>query len=123
MCNPYYQGSDYRWNRSSFQQPPVNIEETDREFIINLYAPALKKEAISVTTKGDVLSIKYNGDREEGERFTRKEFYTNTIYRSFDLKGKVNIDAIHASYDEGILKIVLPKTTSAQRPAQNVEVR
>jgi HSP20 family protein len=123
MCNPYYYGSDYRWNRGSFQQPPVNIKETEEEYIINLYAPSLKKEAISITTKGDVLSIKYDGDQETTERFTRKEFHTNSISRSFDLKGKVKVDAIDASYIEGILKIVLPKTDLARRPSQNVEIR
>jgi HSP20 family protein len=117
-----YCGRGYGWGREGFQ-PPVNIKETDKEYVINLYAPSLRKEAISITTKGDVLSIKYEDDSKEEERFTRREFHTNTIYRSFDLKGKVNVDAIHAGYTEGILKIVLPKTASAQRPAQNVEIK
>ena len=110
----YNCGAGYGWGHGAMQQPPANIQETDREYILNLYAPSLKKEAISITTKGDVLSIKYNGDSEESERFTRKEFHTNAIYRSFDLKGKVNVDDIHASYSEGILKIILPKTGSTK---------
>ena len=123
MYNGYYCGGGYGWNRGAFQQPPVNIKETDREYIINLYAPSLRKEAISIIAKGDILSIKYDDDRREDERFTRREFNTNAIHRAFDLKGMVNVDAINASYEEGILKIVLPKTATAQRPSQNVEVR
>ena len=117
-----YCGGGYRWNHGAFQQPPVNIKETEREYILHLFAPSLKKEAIDLTTKGDVLSIKYE-NKEEPENFTRREFYTNAIHRSFDLKGKVAIDAIRASYEEGILKIVLPKTEAVQRAAQNVEIK
>jgi len=82
----------------------------------------LKKEAISITTRGDVLSIQYEDPAKEAEQFTRREFHLHRIDRSFDLKGKVNIDAIEASYAEGILKIILPKTTAAQRPVQSVNV-
>jgi HSP20 family protein len=117
-----YCGGGYGWNRSAVQQPPVNIKETESEYILHLYAPSLKKEAINITTKGDVLSIKYE-DKEETENFTRREFHSNAIYRSFDLKGKVAIDAINASYAEGVLKIILPKTAAAKSPAQNVEIK
>jgi len=122
MYHPYYCGGGYGRHRGAFQQPPVNIQETEREYILQLYAPSLKKEAISITTRGDVLSIQYEDPAKEAEQFTRREFHLHHIDRSFDLKGKVNIDAIEASYAEGILKIILPKTTAAQRPVQSVNV-
>ncbi|HEY4155838.1 MAG TPA: Hsp20/alpha crystallin family protein [Puia sp.] len=101
----------------------MNIEETENEFIINLFAPALKKENISIFTQNDILSVRYKA--EEGDsslRFTRKEYRREEISRSFELKGKVDIEKIRASYTEGVLKIELPKTEAAKRPMQDIPV-
>ena len=53
----------------------------------------------------------------------RSEYRPEEINRTFDLKGKVAIDRIRASYVEGVLKIELPKTEAAKRPAQDVSIR
>lgn len=111
------------WQGYSRYRPAVNIEETDSIYALSLYAPALVKEQLAVTTKSDVLTIRYHIKETEGrDRFTRRE-YPVSFERSFDLKGKVETERIEASYQEGVLKIILPKTAAAQRPAKDVEVR
>jgi HSP20 family protein len=107
-----------------FNSTPVNITETDQAYTIHLYAPGLVKEKISVTTQKDMLSIHYKADREESsEHFTRREYRPENLERTFDLKGKVDIDKIKSTYQEGILIIELPKTESARRPAQQVNIK
>ena len=44
-----------------FAQPPVNLEETDDEYIISLFAAGLNKEQVTLTVKDDVLRIAYPG--------------------------------------------------------------
>lgn len=65
-----------RFNGFAFRNVPVNIEETDNSFIIHLFAPALIKENLKVSTKDDRLTISYQGDErtEPKHKFNRKEF-------------------------------------------------
>lgn len=128
MYNKGYRCGPGPWGgRGPFFQSnttPVNITETDAAYIISLYAPSLDKQAISVTTQRDVLSIRYNGKAlDENTRFTRREYRVEEIDRSFDLKGRVQTDAIKASYADGVLKVELPKTDAAKGPELEVPVR
>jgi HSP20 family protein len=111
------------WHHRSLRQTaPVNITETESAYIINLYAPALQKEALSITTQNDLLTIRYKGEKEPATNYTRREYRTEEINRTFDLKGKVVIDRIKAAYTEGVLRIELPKTDAAKRSAQDVPI-
>jgi HSP20 family protein len=110
------------WGQHRSYAPPVNIEETDSGYTLFVYAPSLNKEQISVVTENDVLSIRYRPpEGKDTGRFTRQE-YSGSFERSFDLKGKIDIDNIEASYREGVLKVMLPKTAAAKQPAKDVPV-
>lgn len=124
MENRQYECGPGGWRgQRFFNTPPVNITETKNEYILNLYAPSLTKENITVTTQNDILTIRYKPEENSSSKsFTRREYCTDEIERSFDLKGKVDTDGIKAAYAEGILKIELPKTDSAKKPAQEVSV-
>jgi HSP20 family protein len=107
--NPY--GCGYGdWRERHFgQNAPVNISETESEYTIHLHAPGLVKEHFNLTTQNDILHIRYKGDDKPKKDFIRREYRSEDIGRSFDLTGKVNTDAITATYAEGILTVALPK--------------
>ncbi|MCU7547583.1 Hsp20/alpha crystallin family protein [Chitinophagaceae bacterium LB-8] len=120
---PYHYHYGFAATRHS-NETPVNIIETERAYILYLYAPSLAKENIIVATKNDILSIRYQGEKDTlNRRYTRREYRPEEIERSFDLKGKIDVDSIKASYAEGILTIELPKTDTAIRQLQEVSVR
>lgn len=125
MENRSYRCGPWGWREQrAFNTPPVNITETENEYIVNLYAPSLAKENINITTQNDILSIRYKGEKENPfYRFTRREYRKEEIDRSFDLKGKVNVDSIRASYADGVLKIELPKTDAVKKPSQKVPIQ
>jgi HSP20 family protein len=116
-CGPGYRGGNHLW-----QQAPVNISESDEGFTIQLHAPGLDKQHISLTTQNDILHIRYKGDQRTQTNFTRREYRTEEIERSFDLKGKVNTELITATYKEGILTVTLPKNDAAKKPLQEVQI-
>ncbi|WP_020606255.1 Hsp20/alpha crystallin family protein [Spirosoma spitsbergense] len=106
-------------------RPPVNIEETDTEYVIALYAAGLVKEKVSLTVKDDVLTISYAPDsagKTETGNTTYQEFSTHSFERSFKLNNKVLIESISATYTDGILKITLPKNPATNVPAQTITV-
>lgn len=110
--------------RFGFRNVPVNIEETDESFIVHLFAPALIKENLKVSTKDDRLTISYQGEEriEPKYKFNRKEFKNEGFERAFALNGKVLTEQISAAYTDGILKVTLPKNPETNIPEQNVLV-
>lgn len=122
MYRPYGCGPRGAWRQHHSFAPPVNIEETESGYTLFVYAPSLNKENISVVTENDVLSIRYAyNETQDAAKFTRRE-YSGGFERSFEMKGKVDVERIEASYKEGVLKIVLPKTDAARQPAKDVPV-
>lgn len=92
--------------------PAVNIRESQSQFLVELSAPGLTKSDFKVEVNEDVLSIEANKEEEKSEkneRYTRKEFLTSSFMRSFRLPQSIKEDAIDAKYENGILKLVLPK--------------
>ncbi|RZJ43843.1 MAG: Hsp20/alpha crystallin family protein [Chryseobacterium sp.] len=107
-----------------FRRVPANIEENDENYIIHLFAPALEKEFLKVTTKDDVLSISYtpNEEQEATQKFSRREYSNGAFERAFALNGKVLTENISAKYADGILKITLPKNPETNVPAKDIAV-
>lgn len=121
----FAQQAQEMFNRGfGFRRVPVNIEETQRSFVIHLFAPALVKENLKVATKDDVLTIAYKPDEsaENTETFSRKEYRNEAFERTFALNGKVLNDEISATYTDGILKITLPKNPETNTPEKNIMV-
>ncbi|MBD2754439.1 Hsp20/alpha crystallin family protein [Spirosoma validum] len=119
------------WGRhmGEFHQVPVNIEETDGEYVISLFAAALVKENVKLAVKDDVLTISYQGtdqsDIAESSAtgtYTYQEHSNRSFERSFQLNNKVITESISASYADGVLKVVLPKNPETNKPAQTITV-
>ena len=102
---------------------PANIEETDQQYVISLCAAGLSKEAITLQVKDDILTVTYKGAQgSDAQSFTHQEHSQASFERSFLLNGRVATENISATYADGILKITLPKTPEAAKPAQSINV-
>lgn len=92
--------------------PPVNIRETENTFTVELMAAGLKKEDFNIEVDNELLTIsaeiKLEKSQEEG-KFTKKEFSYSSFKRSFTLPETVKQEDINAVYQDGILKLTLPK--------------
>jgi HSP20 family protein len=100
--------------------PGVNIVETDENYKLQLAAPGLAKEDFKINVENDVLTIsaeKKSESSETKEKFTRKEFYYGSFFRSFTLPEMVAVENISASYENGIMVVVLPKKEEAKPKA------
>jgi len=107
--------------------PPVNIRETDNNYEVELMAPGMKKEDFNIELDNELLTISSetrseNNTPEEG-KFTRREFSYSSFRRTFTLPETVNADDINASYQDGILRITLPKKEEAlPKPKRSIEI-
>jgi HSP20 family protein len=96
------------FNQAKF--PPVNIKETEKEFLIDVAAPGLKKENFKIKTDQHTLTIS-----AEEENYTRHEYSYNSFSRSFSLPEYVVPEETQASYKNGILSLSLPKKEEKQK--------
>lgn len=108
-----------RWLEKEFAQnlPAVNIKENGKEFNIDFAVPGFEKGDFKVNVEGNILTVsaeKKNEKKEDNERFTRKEFSYNSFSRSFTLPQTVNSEHIDAKYNDGILKLQIPKKEEAK---------
>jgi HSP20 family protein len=92
--------------------PAVNITERKDKYEVSLAAPGMKKDDFKIDIDGNMLSIsseKEEKNEEKDKNFSRKEYNYSSFSRSFYLPEEVNQDKIEAKYEEGVLKISLPR--------------
>ena len=92
--------------------PDANVIETEKEFKIELAAPGLEKKDFKIEVDKEVLTISVEKEemkKEDKDNFRRREFSYNSFFRSFRLPENLLSDKIDAHYENGILKLVLPK--------------
>lgn len=105
--------------------PAANIKEEDTKYWVELSAPGYTKESINVSVEDDTLTItgevKFENE-ETKENYVKREFRRGNFKRSFNLNGMVNIDAIDAKYNDGILTIELPKVAEEVKQLKEIKV-
>ena len=105
--------------------PPVNVEELDDRYELLLYAPGLNKDDFRVMVKDNILVIKADeqeSDLVEELNWKRREFKASGFRRAFELNEKVDKEKITAQYQEGVLKVNLPKLPGFESKSQEIEV-
>jgi HSP20 family protein len=108
--------------------PPVNIHENEEGFHLELVAPGLKKEDFKVNFDKGMLSISYEkkseNETENKEYKThRREFNFTSFKRSFRVDDVINADAIQARYENGVLKLYLPKKEEVKALPKEISIQ
>lgn len=99
--------ANYNW------EPPVDISETEEEYLIRATLPAVKKEDVNVTVEDGMLTL--TGERRQKEELKDEKFYKvenfyGNFSRSFTLPEYVNEKGITADTKDGVLTVHIPKT-------------
>jgi HSP20 family protein len=114
------------WGRT-MNIPAVNITEHEKEYKVALAVPGMKKEDFKIDVDGNMLTIsseKEESKEEKDKKFTRKEYNYSSFSRCFTLPEEVNKEKIDAKYEDGVLKISLPRKEEAKKPlAKHIAVK
>lgn len=106
--------------------PSTNIWEDENKFNVELSAPGFTKEDIKVEVEENQMTIsgEHKTENEQTEKtFTRKEFSYGSFKRSFTLPETVDTENINAKYENGILKLELPKKeVEVAKAAKQIQV-
>ena len=111
-------------NETKGNVPSVNIIENDNDFEIEFAAPGVKKEDFNINLDNQVLTIsrEVKDEKETNENYTRREFVYGSFSRSFTLPKSVKFDNIAADYNQGILKITLPKKEEEAKLSREISI-
>jgi HSP20 family protein len=104
---------------NQFASPTLDIAESDGALDVTMDVPGMKAENLDIQVVGNVLTI--SGDRKEekeekgnGKSYHRVERHMGHFSRTVTLPCEVNDAKVEATYDNGVLKIKLPKTDEAK---------
>ncbi len=103
----------------------TNIKENDKEYILEAELPGFSKGDIQIEIKDDILNIKaqHKEDKEDNTNdFLRRERYCGIFQRSFHIPN-INEDKINAEYNNGILKLTLPKNEQTKSNTKKIEIK
>lgn len=98
----------------------VDIDETEKDYLVRAEIPAAKKDDIRVEIDGNRVSITAEvrkdyeeTDKNDKNRVLVRETYRGSASRSFTLAHEVDKANAVAKLEDGVLKLTLPKRTSA----------
>jgi HSP20 family molecular chaperone IbpA len=107
----------------SVYTPALDIHETAEGLVIEADLPGVPADKLEVRVEQNVLIIygKVMWTVPESARLIYEEVRPGDFYRSFILSDEVDIERISADFNDGVLRLTLPKAAKA-RP-RKIEVR
>lgn len=103
--------------------PIVDIQETDKEYLIKAELPEVKKEDVKVTVKDGVLALegeRHQEKEEKNKKFHRVERSYGQFVRCFTMPEDADPKTVKADFKDGVLNVHLVKSESPK--AKGVEV-
>lgn len=104
--------------------PRVDVYEKDNNVVIEAEIPGAKKEDIEVKVKDNAVIIRGEVKKEEekkDENYYRRERFYGKLERVIPLPADVKIEEAKAEYQDGILKLTIPK--SVQEKEVKIEIK
>lgn len=126
LFDDFFNRDLFNWNTSNYSDtnttiPATNIRETNDSYEVEVAAPGMTKKDFRIQLDGNTLTISSekttdNTQNKEEDRYYLKEFSYQSFYRTFQLqKDVVDVDNIKAGYEDGVLRLHIPKKEHARQ--------
>ncbi len=120
------------WSNSNFSPtnttlPAVNIKDEEDKFVVEVAVPGMNKKDFKIDLNDNMLTIsseKEHKNESDDESYTRREYSYQSFTRTFTLPDNiVDADKISAKYENGELKITVPKKEEAKpKPPREIKI-
>ena len=120
MFEDFFGRPVYDWTGAG---PLADLYETDDEYVVELDLPGWDRKDIDVTVEQGVLSIRGEKTQETEEELNAyhvRERGMASFQRSFTLPHTIDPNAVNAKFENGVLRVQLPKMAEAK--ARRIEV-
>lgn len=112
------------YGKHSRNMMKTDVKEVDNHYELDVDLPGLKKEDIALNYENGYLTISTQKSLDKDEKdkhgkYIRKERYMGSMSRSFYL-GDIPQEEITAKYEDGVLRLTIPKADSKQVENKNI---
>jgi HSP20 family protein len=106
--------------------PAVNVAEEENTYRVTAELPGLAEKDIEVTKDGDLLTIKGEKKEEHDQKekgYFLSERHFGSIERSLRLPDGIDDPKIEATFENGVLTVILPKTPEAVSKPKKIAIK
>ena len=108
--------------KNTFNSMKTDVKETENSYILEVDLPGYSKENIKIDVEDGYLTIdakveKSENDEEKG-KYVRRERFTGEMSRSFYVGEDVKVEAVKASFKNGILNLEVPKVDQEKKKSE-----
>jgi HSP20 family protein len=112
---------DDEWNRRFFSEPmarasvmKTDVKENDKDYELSIELPGFSKDDVRAELSDGFLTVtaskkEDNDKKDDNGKYIRRERYQGTCSRSFYVGKEMTQDDVHAKFEDGVLKITVPK--------------
>lgn len=111
-------------NMPEIKAPKVDIIDRDKEVVVKAELPGVAKEDIDLSMTDNSVTIKGSTSHEEKEEkgnYYRSEISRGSFSRTVALPAEVDAENAKATFNDGILELVIPKVERSHRKSVTVE--
>ena len=119
-ARPFHDIDHTLYGRHSDRLMKTDIQEKDTGYEISVDLPGFKKDELKVELNNGYLTISaeksLNKDEEDNGKLIRQERYSGSMQRSFYVGSSLTEEDIRCAYENGVLKVSLPKKDARKVP-------
>ncbi len=132
LFDRFFDNNLFDWSNRNFSNtnttlPSVNIKESVDDFEVEVAAPGLTKKDFKIELNHNQLTVssekEIKNETKEDQQFSLREFSYQSFSRTFTLPNIADSEKIEAKYENGILRIMIPKKEEAKpKPTKQISV-
>jgi HSP20 family protein len=106
--------------------PAVDVYEKDNNVVVETPLPGVDAEQLKISVENDVLSIEGTSEKQvevDEKNYYRKEVRYGSFHRAIALPSAVDGEKAEAKYENGILRVSIPKAPQAQKKTIKVSTK
>ena len=114
------------FGENAIREFKTDIRDNGESYMLEAELPGFKKEEIAVNIEGDTLTIRAERsanteEKDAKDNFVKRERSYGSFSRSFDMTG-IRAEDVSAAYEDGILKLTLPKKQETLPTSRKLEI-
>jgi len=99
--------------RAPFWTPPTDVFENENEVIVRMEIAGMREEDFNIELNGRILTVRgFRQDISERRAYHQMEIRFGEFSIDMELPSPVDVNRVEAMYNNGFLRVVLPKTPS-----------
>ena len=119
---PFNPRREMRPTKNRNFSPACDFSETDSHYLVSVDLPGMNKDDVNVEVREGMLTI--SGERKsEHKEEGYQERYFGSFTRSFTLPKMAKVEEIEANFENGVLRLAIPKPESAKTPGKKIEIK